>query len=436
MSKISFVATGDSLITRRLPGQDEDFRRLAELIGQAQVRFTNLETVIRRSEGFPSAQSGGTWTSAPPEVLEDLRAYGFNLVNWATNHTLDYSYGGLEATARYLQEYGFIAAGAGADLAEASEPKYVECSGGRVALIAATASFHESWMAGAQRYDMVGRPGINPLRHRTIYRISAEKMENLKAIAAVSRINAARELSVKNGFQTPDEEGVFRFGQHVFTLATPDEPEGEYTSPDPRDLKRMFRMIDEAKRQSDVVLISLHAHEFKGGDNDLPADFLRQFARACIDRGAHAFLGHGPHLVRGIEIYKNRPIFYSLGNFIFQSDTVTHLPSDYYEKYGLGPEHTTSDALDARSHGDTRGYAANPKIWTSIVPVWEMENGELTALTLYPISLGFGLPRYLRGWPKLTDDVTVLEHINRLSAEFGTRFEIRDGRAHWIPAGR
>ena len=158
-------------------------------------------------------------------MLEDLRAYGFNLVNWATNHTLDYSYGGLEATARYLQEYGFIAAGAGADLAEASEPKYVECSGGRVAFIAATASFHGVLMAGAALRH--GRPPLGSiLRHRTIYRISAEKMENLKAIAAVSRINAARELSVKNGFQTPDEEGVFRFGQHVFTLATPDEPRG------------------------------------------------------------------------------------------------------------------------------------------------------------------------------------------------------------------
>ncbi|MFY9135383.1 MAG: CapA family protein, partial [Bacillota bacterium] len=410
---------------------DDAFLRLAELIHQSDVRFTNLETVIRRSEGFPAAQSGGTWTSAPPEVLADLRAYGFNVVNWATNHTLDYSYGGLEATARYLQEYGFIYAGAGANLAEATEPKYVECRGGRVALIAATATFHESWVAGDQRSDMVGRPGVNPLRHRTVYRLSVKQFEDLKAIAAASGVNARHELAVRNGFRTPDADGVFRFGRHLFAIATPGEAEGKVTTPDPRDRQRIFKAIDEAKRQADIVLISIHSHELNDGQNELAADFLREFSRECIDRGAHAIIGHGPHIVRGIEIYKNRPIFYSLGNFVFQSDTVTHLPSDYYEKYGLGPDHTTADALDVRSHGDTRGYAANPNIWLTVVPQWKMEGAELTELTLYPISLGFGQPRYIRGWPQLTNDVTVLKEIQRLSEEFGTHFEIRDGRARW-----
>ena len=46
------------------------------------------------------------------------------------------------------------------------------------------------------------------------------------------------------------------------------------------------------------------------------------FAKAAIDAGADAFLGTGVHVLRGIEIYKGRPIFYGLGEFFRQMDVV------------------------------------------------------------------------------------------------------------------
>src|SRR5699024_6698400 len=112
-------------------------------------------------------------------------------------------------------------------------------------------------------------------------------------------------------------------------------PEGKETTPDERDLKRILKSISEAKRQADYVVVSIHAHEMEGEDKAEPAEFLKTFARACIDGGADSIVGHGPHILRGIEIYQGRPIFYSLGNFIFQNETVTHLPADFYDKYGL-----------------------------------------------------------------------------------------------------
>ena len=432
MNQMTLAATGDSLITRRLALPNGDAQLLSALIGAADVRFTNLETVIRHDEGFPAAQSGGTWTSSPPEVLDDLHAYyGFNLVGWATNHTLDYSCGGLEATARHLRRRGLVHAGAGANLAEASLPQYLDTTAGRVALIALTATFHESWIAGEQRGDCPGRPGINPLRHQTVYRVSPARLAVLKETAAVSGINEYRNLMVKNGFQKPDPDNLFRFGQHLFGATSPGEAECETTTPDPRDMQRTFKAIDEARRQAALVVISLHAHDFKDGRNEAAAQYLGDFARACIDRGAHAVIGHGPHIVRGIEVYKRRPIFHSLGNFIFQSDTVARLPSDYYEKYGLGSEHTPADAFDIRSDGDRRGYAADPRIWRAILPVWRMEEGDLAELTLHPLALGFGQPRHASGWPSLTSDTTVIEEVQSLSKELGTRFEIADGQAHW-----
>lgn len=426
MSGLTFIATGDSFITRRLPPGDVAAHELSALIQTAQVRFTNLETVLRRDEGFPSAQSGGTWASSPPEVLQDLQAYGFNAIAWANNHTLDYSYGGLEATQKYLEQGNLVHAGAGRNLAQASAVRYLECPGGRVALIAATSTFHESWSAGEQRPDTAGRPGVNPLRFEKRYRVSAAQLKQLKAVAAAAGINTEHDLRLKEGFVAPDAEGAFRFGDRLFEAS---REVGECTSVSPRDLKRFERLIDEAKRQADVVLVSIHTHEMKDGRKELPPDFLVEFAHHCIDSGAQAVIGHGPHILRGLELYKQCPIFYSLGNFIFHNETVAALPADFYEKYGLdGHEHVAA-ALETRSAGDTRGLGANPKVWHAVVPRWEMKKGRLSQLELIPIELGFGQARYRRGWPRLTKSAEPLEELRKLSHDFGTQMQLKNGRA-------
>jgi poly-gamma-glutamate synthesis protein (capsule biosynthesis protein) len=169
----------------------------------------------------------------------------------------------------------------------------------------------------------------------------------------------------------------------------------------------------------------------KDDRKDYPADFVVEFARACIDAGAHAIIGHGPHLVRGIEIYKQRPIFYSLGNFIFQNETVDRQPADFYEKYGLGPEHHVVEAYAKRSGNDSLGFAVNPEVWSSVIAEWTLEDGRLAELTLHPIELGFAEPRHRRGWPRLTQQPDALRDLQRLSREFGTKLTIEAGTARW-----
>lgn len=421
---ITFVATGDSFITRRLPGKDEAFKQLSSLIKQADVRFTNLEVTTHYFEGIPGAVSGGTWAVAPPDVLEDLKAYGFNVMSWATNHTLDYSYGGLEATERYLNQHGIIHAGAGRNLAEAGAPRYLETPAGRVALISVTSTFHETWVAGEQRPDMVGRPGINPLRYESIHTISPEKMKQLKVIAETVEMNAVKNLAIKEGLEKEEREGEFSFGQYKFIAGV---AEGKTTVPNQKDVNRIMKTVLEAKRQADFVLMSVHSHEMKGEDKTQPADFLRTFAKTCIDEGVDAVIGHGPHILRGIEIYKNRPIFYSLGNFIFQNETMTGAPTDFYDKFGLDHHHTIADAFDARTDKSTKGFPALPDIWESVVPVWKMGEGRLLEIELFPIELGFGQPRSRRGWPVVSYNHDILEKLKVLSSPFGTTIEIEGG---------
>lgn len=424
-TRLSFAAAGDSFITRRLPSvENASFRKLAEFLQRADVRFTNLEVTVHNREGVPSALSGGTWAAAHPEVLRDLKAYGFNLVAWANNHTLDYLYEGLHATKKHLDQFGFVHAGVGQNLAEASEVKYLETGNGRVALIAATSTFHEFWAAGEQRPDMIGRPGVNPLRYRVEHRISEERMRQLQEIAEVVEINAEEKLLQKEGFVVDPDSDAFRFGKYTFKIGP---EEGRRTFPHQSDMTRILSRIQEAKRQADIVLVSIHAHEMKGEAKDQPADFLVEFSRKCIDEGAHGVIGHGPHIVRGVEIYKGRPIFYSLGNFIFQNESVSHLPADFYEKYGMGHEDNVADALDKRSHNNTKGLGAAPKVWSSVIPYWVMEDGTLKELHLYPIDLGFGQPRYRRGWPELSEKTEVLKNLQALSLPFGTEMIIERG---------
>jgi poly-gamma-glutamate capsule biosynthesis protein CapA/YwtB (metallophosphatase superfamily) len=421
--RMTFSATGDSFITRRLPPNNASYEEVKNIIKKAEARFTNLEVTVHNYEGFPSALSGGTWAIAAPEVLNDIKDYGFNLITWANNHTLDYTYGGLEATERYLNQFGFVHAGVGKNLASAGAPRYLDCPSGRVALIAATSSFHEYWAAGEQRSDIIGRPGVNPLRFSTTYKVTSEEYNHLKRIAEAIEINAYDNLIRKEGFLPELDENVFMFGKYTFVKS---DHNGVITEPVEKDMQRIINSISQARRRADYVIVSIHSHQIKGESKAQPADFLVTAARKCIDAGANAFIGHGPHILRGIEIYKGCPIFYSLGNFIFQSETVSSLPADFYEKYGLGHYDNVVDALDKRSGNGTKGLAKDPNAWKSVIPIWTMEDGDLREIELYPIELGYGLPGYRSGWPVLSKDDSILENLNELCKPFNVDIKIKD----------
>lgn len=420
--EVSFIATGDSFITRRIPNPlPSDVKELAQFIQQADFKFTNFEITTPDKKETPSAVSGGTWASAEPGVIGDLKAYGFNCVAWANNHTLDYLYKGLSATQRYLEEAGLVHAGVGENLAEASAPKYIECPTGRVALIGITSTFHETWMAGEQRSDGPGRPGVNGLRHTCHYQTTAENLQILKEIAEKTGINAQRNLDKLEGFLQEKDRDDVTFGKYTFSESA---VSGLKRTPNEMDVQRIVASIHEAKRQADYVIVSLHSHEMQGENKQLAADFIEDVSRICIDEGAHAVLGHGPHILRGIEIYRKRPIFYSLGNFIFQNDTVEFLPADFYENYGLDANKNVADGIDERSKNGTVGLGVNPFVWESVIPKWKMLNGELTELTLHPIELGYGKKRYQRGWPKLSTNDEILTHLQGLSKPYNTHIDV------------
>ena len=424
-NKTTIVATGDSFITRRLPeGGYEGLSDLKTLINQYDVRFNNLEMTTHDKEGYPSAVSGGTWAMADPMVLDDLKAYGFNVFNTANNHSCDYGHGGLLATIRNLKERGMIYAGTGANLFEAASPAYVETKNARVALLGICSTFCPSDTAGNQSVSMCGRPGLNPLRHKKEFHVPKEAFDILKEIAEKTNLNAEKFLAIQNGYAHPTPDSAFMFGDLCFHCAS---DYAMHTSPFERDMVRMESMIQEARRQADYVIVSFHHHEFSGKNKLDPAEFIRTFCQRCIDSGADILLGHGPHEVQGIEIYRGKPILYSLGNFIFETETVALQPADAYENAGITHATMVGEYIDRRSENGTKGYVVQENIWRSVVAGFTAIDGKIEEITLYPLSLEMDKPRGQRGIPRLEPSTAVLEHIAQLSEVFGTTISIENG---------
>jgi hypothetical protein len=92
------------------------------------------------------------------------------------------------------------------------------------------------------------------------------------------------------------------------------------------DLAHSIAVVDSVRPLVDVLVVTFHGGkegaaavrtpngpEFLGKE---PRGNLRRWARAMLDAGADAVVGHGPHVLRGVEFYNGKPIFYSLGNFL------------------------------------------------------------------------------------------------------------------------
>jgi hypothetical protein len=107
-----------------------------------------------------------------------------------------------------------------------------------------------------------------------------------------------------------------------------------------QEIELAQRLVSQLAKTNDLVFVSFHGgaegkdydHVAKGTEKFLGEDRgdVRAFSRAVIDAGADLVLGHGPHVLRGLELYKGRLIAYSMGNF------------SSWETFGLGyPNNTT-----------------------------------------------------------------------------------------------
>ncbi len=425
LPKMKFTAVGDMLIQRVISTEYEGFKEVSDYIKRGDARFFNFESIIYKDGIWGSAFNGGSYHNSDPRTLDIAAEFGFNMMSFANNHTFDWSYGGLISTLEALKNTEFVHAGVGMNLDEAAAPAYLETPNGRIALISMASTIADaSAIAGRQSRRIPGRPGVNALRTNKYIELTKEQFDIISEIAETSGVNASRAISRAEGYSPIlPEDTVELAGMGKFRLGDKTKYHADLNE---KDMARLERAIYEAQAQADYILVSIHSHESAGNAKENPSEFLIEFAHRAIDMGAHAVIGHGPHLLRPLEIYKKRPIFYSLGDFMLHNESVTFAPEDMYEKYGLTSDDALCDIYRKRSRNYAVGLLTDRRMMEAVIPYFEMENGELTHLELLPIELGFGEPRYRLGNPRFCSDRQIIERYANMSLHYGTKISINE----------
>lgn len=439
----SLAICGDIMPSRRLAVfREPEFLALREILRSADACFANLESmVVRYGEGTPAIRTG-THMVTEPELLEDLKWFGFNLLSCANSHSLNFGEAGLLLQNRYLDGAGIAHAGTGENLRRASSPAYLDTPNGRVALIAVTAHLPSNQNRAAnQRVDFRGKPGVNALGAETTFVVDRESFQALQRLGASLGFDSQRQRVIDHGFHSDGQIGAatqteYKYRGDRYLLG---ESFDIRTACDEDDVEENLRQIREARRQADWVIVSLHNQDLIGRSwltakkrtevNEQP-DFVHDFAHRAIDAGADIFATHGPHILMGIEIYRGKPIFYSLGNLIMQNDTLKHVPSYPFDRFGLEPRSTPSDFFDHRTGNGTKGHPVTAEFWQSMAAICRFDNRRLSHIDIYPVDVGYGRPRQQRGRPMLADaelGKTILHRLAQLSAQFGTVIEQQEG---------
>lgn len=403
-TEISLFIAGDAIIT--VPWSDCDepaFRTLVDEMRACDLTLMNLETVIRSDKGYPQADSGGTWTSSPPEIASELAWAGVNMVSHANNHAFDYGTGGILETLHHVEQAGIVLSGSGPDLQAARAPRHVQAKGAMVGHVSLAASFVPYGRASHSRPDVAGRPGINPLRidKDTVFVVPDYVVGLLKRFDAMCGKSTHRYVEK-------------RFTKAHLTLEAGDRfgvlKRGRLRESDRAGNLEAIRTCSDA---ADLTIVSIHSHDQR--------KWLRRFILETIEAGADIVLVHGVHHVRGVEIVSGKPVFHGLGDFVYQTGRISAFPSDAYEKLGMDAGSSPEDFI---KESRRRSRLWRRSTYEGCAARIDWKNGALAGLQLLPVDLGFDGPDTRLGRPHRADphlSRRIIERIAAASRKLGTR---------------
>jgi poly-gamma-glutamate capsule biosynthesis protein CapA/YwtB (metallophosphatase superfamily) len=368
-TSITVTVTGQSMIRSDIRATAPEAVPVIRGLLKGDVVFTNLESAV--AEPGQTIQEGRGFLT-PPEALDALATFGFNLLALSGNHAFDLKATGIENTIREADKRKIAHAGTGRNVAEAAAPGYLHTPKGTIALVASASGMITP--GGSAAAD---RPGVNELR-----------------VMAGDRQNEGTE----------------------------DLPGAPGNTPNAEDARRILQNIRDARQHADIVVVYQHNHVFgnhsfvtiftEGMQERLaPNEWLQKWTHEEIDAGADIIVMHGAPVLHGVEVYHGRPIFYDLGNFI----------------YNVPPVLT---------------YIHEPMSWETAVASVEFEGKKLRSISFRPVVLnviGEGQPdvhseytnnQFLdtRGLPSPASGARagyILQRLADASKPFGTTIEVK-----------
>lgn len=296
-------------------------------------------------------------TVADPQWLRGLNLCGINVATLAGNHIWDAGLPGLEDTLDFLDAHGIARTGAGRDIADAKRLIVREHDGNRI---------------GVLSYNCTGP---------------------------------------RDGWATANKAGTNYI--HIITHYDLDHdcPGGSpsvYSFPTYPALDMMKAEIAAAKAQCDVLVVAMHK-----GILHTPvvlADYERPLAHAAIDAGADAIFSHHAHILRGIELYRGRPIYHGLNNFILPSSKI--VPTDQHPQ-----DFTARRARLYNFDYASPAYRFHPDAMHSIVAQLHVEGGKLIRASYLPMHIDENAFPVIIG--RADGGEAVFDYVARISAEAG-----------------
>ena len=313
---------------------------LKACLADADCVFTNLESVVNAPRPGTLTRAKLTLHAADPSALRSLADLNINLFGIANNHAFDLHADGMLNTMEALRSAGIPFAGVGENSAAATASAYAVSRNASASggTITAAVAFATGMLRPGAAAD-VDRMGVNALRR------------------------------LPNGLADPD------------------------------DVARILGSIRTAKACANVVIACHHNHD-RGAGGDAVPDWQRLLAYQCIDAGADVFVSHGVPVLQGVEVYRSAPLFFGLGNFMFQ----------------------VQKAIGAYEKGS----------WEGVIALCTFENRRCRAVRLRPIILNEvgpngGAKPSERGMPRLAPPLqanAVLDYLRVRSAELGTTIDL------------
>jgi poly-gamma-glutamate capsule biosynthesis protein CapA/YwtB (metallophosphatase superfamily) len=411
----TFAAVGDIIIRRPVGTGDAGYQALTKVMREADMTYANMEGPILDEATFRGRLAGG-----PKSVVDELKIMGVRIMTTANNHTMDSGDEGMYETNRLLDEAGIVHAGSGRNLAEAREPRIAATAKGSVAAIGIYSIDPSNSPEPSRYFDATNaKPGLNPLHVTPFNVVTAEQMRALRQIRD-SVYSRRGEVPVPVAPVARNEPtGRLELFRSWYKVGT--QPGNLTYEIDPDDLRGIVASVRTGKQLADFMVVAIHCHQNSfafqaySHDNQTP-DFLVQLAHTVIDNGADVFIGHGVHTLRGVEIYKGKPIFYGISNFFYHPNA----SQDVVNPNGAPP---VSSGVGAQTH--------QPDNMEPLLVTARHERGRLVEARLYPVDIGIDY----RPTSKIGNPTTprpevarrILEKVQQLSQPFGTKIDIENG---------
>ena len=270
MSEATVLAVGDVILGEADP--DRFFAPASSILQAGDAVIAHVETPYTR-EGIqmPLEVPSG---AGDPERLSALPAAGFNLATIAGNHAYDQGLPGVRDTIATLRSLGLQTTGTGLNIAEARQPAFLERKGIRFGLLSYNAVGPRASWAGPAK---AGAAYVDVMTH------------------------------------------------YEQEYATPGGPGRIYTFVEPESLEAMEYDIEALRPHCDILIVA--SHKGVGHTRAEIASAEKQLTHATVNAGADIVVGHHAHICKGVEVYKGKPIFHGLGNFVTPGSSLSTDPS-------------------------------------------------------------------------------------------------------------